>query len=447
MYMLGAFYFMKSQEKNYISNLSKMINIPTISSVGSFDKATFDKFHNLLKELFPNVFKTFTYEEFDGSILLSYLVKNDLEPVLFMSHHDVVSPNGEWEHEPFNAVVDNGKLYGRGTLDTKENLWAILTSIEELLEEGFVFNRSIYIESSCNEETTSMGAYAISRELLKRNVHFYFTMDEGGMIVYDPIGGADGNFGLIALGEKDCLDLKFTARSKGGHSSTPDKNDPLLRLSKFIVYTSKHDPFKPHLDDVTIETLKKLSPKMQGVLGFTFKHANDLKHILAKLMVKFSPSAASMVKTTLCFTKAKGSDEFNVIPEEAYVTGNLRVSHHDTSKGAIAKLTKIADKFDIEVEVLDPGYSSPMCDFNTEQFNLLSSTIEEEFKDVIAAPYLSTGASDSRFFNDLSENVFRFAPFIVSNEQLDTIHAKDENINVSSLEPAVHFYKALLRKL
>lgn len=447
MYMLGAFYFMKNKEKDYISSLSKMINIPTISSVDDFDKVTFDKFHSLLKELFPNVFKTFTYEEFEGSILLSYIVQNKLEPVLFMSHHDVVSPNGEWEHEPFNATVEDGKLYGRGTLDTKGNLWAILTSIEELLVEGFTFNRSIYIESSCNEETTSLGAYAISRELLKRNVHFYFTMDEGGVIAYDPIGGADGNFAMIALGEKDCLDFKFIAKSNGGHSSTPNENDPLLRLSKFIVYINKHDPFKPHLDDVTVETFRKLSSKMHGALGFAFKHAKGLRHILAKLMVKFSPTASSMVKTTLCFTKAKGSDEFNVIPEVAYVTGNIRMSHHNTKEEVISKLTRIANKFDIEIEELDPGYNSPMCDFNTEQFKLLCSTIEEEFEGVIATPYLSTGASDSKFFNDLSENVFRFAPLIVTNEQLDTIHAKDENIFVSSLEPAVKFYKALLRKL
>ena len=241
---------MEKRLENYIESLSKLINIPTLSNGSNYDKEVFDKFHQELKNIFPNLFKTFKYEEFDGSILLSYVTESDKEPVLLMSHHDVVSSNGEWEHEAFNAVVDNEKLYGRGTLDTKGNLWAILTSIEELLSEGYKLNRSIYIESSCNEETSSEGAYIISRELLKRNVHFDFTLDEGGMIVYDPIGGADGTFAMIALAEKDCLDFKFTAKSKGGHASTPDKTNPIFRLAQFVSYVETHNVFKPKLDDL-----------------------------------------------------------------------------------------------------------------------------------------------------------------------------------------------------
>lgn len=443
---LFLFKFMEKRLENYIESLSKMINIPTVSEKGSFNKPVFDEFHNLLKKLFPNVFKNFKYEEFDGSFLLSYLVKNDLEPILLMSHHDVVSPNREWEHEPFNATIDNEKLYGRGTLDTKGNLWAILTSIEELLKENHKFNRSIYIESSCNEETTSTGAYNISRILKERGVHFHFTLDEGGMIVYDPIGGADGTFAMIALGEKDYCDLKFIAKSNGGHSSTPNNDNPLVRLSKFIVYVENHKLFKPHLDDLTIETFRKLSLKTKGTLGFAFKHAKGFRHLLARVMTKISPTASSMVKSTICFTKAKGSDEYNVVPDEAYVTGNIRISHHDTKDSIKTKLNKIASKFDIEIEEIDPGYRSENCNFNNEQFKFLCNVIESNFKDVIAAPYLSTGASDSRFFADLSENNFRFAPFICTNEQLDTIHAKDENVNISSLIPAVDFYKDLIKK-
>ena len=437
---------MEKRLENYIESLSKMINIPTISEKGYFNKPIFDEFHKLLKNLFPNIFKTFKYEEFDGSFLLSYIVNNELEPILLMSHHDVVSPNGEWQHEPFNASLENGKLYGRGTLDTKGNLWAILTSIEELLEENYIFTRSIYIESSCNEETTSTGALNISRILKDRGVHFYFTLDEGGMIVYDPIGVTDGTFAMIALGEKDYLDLKFTAKSKGGHSSTPDKNNPLLRLSKFIVYVEKHNLFRPYLDDLTVSTFNKFSLKMKGLYKFIFAHAKGFRHLLARIMVKNSPIASSMVKTTICFTKAKGSDESNVVPDEAFVTGNIRICHHDTKESVKNTLRKIANKFDLEIEEIDPGYYSDNCSANSKQFKFLCNTIESNFKNVISAPYISTGASDSRFFTDLSENIFRFAPFICSNEQLNTIHSKDENIDINSLIPAVDFYKELVKK-
>ena len=84
--------------------------------------------------------------------------------------------------------------------------------------------------------------------------------------------------------------------------------------------------------------------------------------------------------------------------------------------------------------------------YETKEYKLLCETISSNFKDVIPTPYISNGASDSKYFSDLSENNFRFAPIFASNEQLDTMHAKDENINVSSLVPAVIFYKDLIKK-
>lgn len=438
---------MNTKEKSYVDALARMINIPTVSNGNKVDAKNFEKFHKLLKELFPNVFKTFKVEEFDGSLLLSLIIKNDKKPILLMSHHDVVSCEDNWTYDPFNASVHDGKLYGRGTLDTKGNLWAFLTAIEELLNEGYKFTRSIYIESACNEEVSGDGANAISKELKKRGVEFEFTLDEGGVITYDPVGGADGTFAMIALGEKDYLDLKFVAKSKGGHSSTPDENNPLVRLSKFVVYVETHKLFKPYLEDTTIETFKKLSLKMKGFLGFAFKHAKAFRGLLAKQLVKFSPVAASMVKTTTCFTRAKGSEGNNIIPEEAYVTCNIRIAKHDSKIEVIEKLSKIASKFNINVEIIDNGHDSQLCDFKNDQYKFLRKVIEDNFDDVICAPYISTGASDSKYFSDLSKNNFRFSPLRVSNEQLDTMHAKDENIDISSLEPAVNFYKDLLKRI
>ena len=438
---------MNTKTKAYVESLSRMINIPTVSNGKDYDKKAFEEFHSLLKELFPNIFKQFKYEEFDGSILLSYIVNNELEPILLMSHHDVVSCEDNWEHEPFNATVDNGKLYGRGTLDTKGNLWAILTSIEELLADGYKFNRSIYIESACNEETSGDGAHAISNELKKRNVHFLFTLDEGGMIVEEPIDGAKGKFAMIALGEKDYVDLKFIATSKGGHSSTPDNNNPLIRLSKFVCYIEKHNFFKPKLGETTIKTFEQVSLKMKGLQGFMFKHSKMFRHLLAKIMTKISPVANSMVRSTICFCMAKGSEGYNIIPEEAYVTGNLRIAHHDDKDAIIEKIRHISSKFGITVEVIDHGYHSTITNYKNKEYAFLEEVINSNFKDVICAPYISTGASDSKYFCDLSKNNFRFAPITATNEQLDTMHAKDENVDVDALEPAVNFYKDLLKRL
>lgn len=438
---------MDERLEKYIGSLSRLIDVPTVSDAAAPNEAAFAAFRRLLCEQFPRVFDAFRYEEFHGSILLSHIVASDADPILLMSHHDVVSENGEWVHRPFRAVVEDGKLYGRGTLDTKGNLWAILTALEELLADGYGFSRSIYIESACNEETTGAGAEEIAGALKKRGVRFSFTLDEGGMIVYDPIGGADGYFAMVAIGEKDCVDLKFIARSDGGHSSTPDETNPLSRLARFIVDVEKRDLFPPKLEDVTAETFRRLSQKMHGILGFVFRHAGFFRPLLTRMMPRVSPTANSLVRTTICFTKAKGSDAFNVVPTEAYVTGNVRLAHRDTVEDLLRKLGKIARKYDVEIVVTDPGYRSGIGDFTTEEFRFLERAITDIFPDVIPAPYLSTGASDSKYFTALSDNVFRFAPFTVTDEQIDSMHAKDENIDVSALIPAVEFYQNLIRKL
>ena len=252
--------------KKYANTLSKIIQCETISDYNSFDKEKFDKFHNLLNESFPNVFKTFKVKNFHGSLLLVWENKSDLEPILFMSHHDVVEATGDWQEEPFSGKITKDKIWGRGTLDTKGNLWAILQSLEELIIDGFKPNRSIYVESSCNEETTGNGADEISKYLLENKIHFAFSLDEGGMIMFDPIGVAKGNFAMIGMGEKSCIDLKFVARSNGGHASTPAKNSPLVRLAKFVSYVDSHNIFKAKLNKTTAQMFKVMSLKMKGIL-------------------------------------------------------------------------------------------------------------------------------------------------------------------------------------
>lgn len=438
---------MDERLEKYVADLSRLIDVPTVSDAAVRDEEVFARFRALLPEIFPRVFASFRCELFHGSILLSHIVEGGAEPVLFMSHHDVVPENGQWDKQAFRASVEDGRIYGRGTLDTKGNLWAILEAVEELLGEGFVFPRSVYVESACNEETTGAGALEISRELKKRGVRFAFTLDEGGMIVHDPIGGADGYFAMVAVGEKDCIDLKFTARSDGGHSSTPDKTNPLSRLARFVVDVEKRSLFRPRLNDTTVGTFVKLSEKMTGVRGFIFRHAGAFRYLLAHLMPGISPTANSMVRTTLCFTRARGSDAFNVIPTEACVTGNMRLSHHDRKEDVLKKLGSIARKYDVEIEELDPGYHSGVCCHDTPAFGFLERMVTETFPGVITVPYISTGASDSKYFTDLSDNVFRFAPFTVTDAQLDAMHARDENIDVSTLTPAVDFYKNLIRSM
>ena len=272
-----------NRSEEYAVTLSKMIQCETVSAVGQKDLTKFYNFHKLLRELFPGVFAALTEEVFHGSLLLRWKGSDpSLDPALFMSHHDVVEANGPWTHEPFSGDIAEGKVWGRGTVDTKGNLFAILQSIEELIAEGYVPKRDIYVESACNEETSGEGAAEIAAALKARGVRLFMTMDEGGMILPDPIGGANGTFAMIGVGEKCAVNLKFIARSEGGHASTPGKNTPLVRLGKFMAAVDSSHIFKVEMEPVIQEMFRRMAPTLKEPLRSLAGHIDKSKKLLEK---------------------------------------------------------------------------------------------------------------------------------------------------------------------
>ena len=157
-----------------------------------------------------------------------------------------------------------------------------------------------------------------------------------------------------------------------------------------------------------------------------------------------SPAAGALLKTTVAFTMANGSEGFNVLPQEAWVVGNMRYSHHQGEKDSIGAIKKLAEKYDIETVVLEPSFSSPISDYHSAAFERIEKAIHEVFPNVIPSPYIMNGASDCRFMSRISENCFRFTPFFISEKQMDSIHGIDENIDITALAPAVDFYKHII---
>ena len=429
----------------YAERLSRLIQCETVSSHNDTDLSKFYKFHSLLKVEFPHLFATCEYEDFSGSLLLRWKGKNaDLLPILLMNHHDVVEATGNWTHPPFSGAIADGKVWGRGTLDTKGGLWGMLQAADELCREGFVPARDVYFLSSCCEETSGAGADTISKILLKRGIRFAMTLDEGGMILDEPMAGAKGQYAMVGVGEKGYADLKFTARSKGGHASTPGKNTPLVRLGKFMAAAEKKNVFEVKMSPTVRATLKSLSSSMSGPLKFVLGHPKFFSPLLCKVMPSISGAAGAMLKTTLAFTMAHGSDGCNVLPEEAYVIGNMRYSHHQGGKASIEAIAKLAAKYDIETEVIHGGFDSPLSSHTSSAFELVHRAVDASFKGVKTAPYVMNAASDSRYLSRVCDNCLRFAPFAISATQLASVHGLDENVDVETLAPAVDFYRYVI---
>ncbi|MBQ0041186.1 MAG: M20/M25/M40 family metallo-hydrolase [Clostridiales bacterium] len=433
------------RQELYISNLSQMIQKETVSQFNQQDLSKFREFQDLLRELFPHIFDACEFMDFDGSFLLLWRGENSVKrPIMFMNHHDVVPAEGEWLHEPFSAEIVDGKMWGRGTLDTKSGLWGMLQAADELAAEGVVPCRDIYFESGCNEETTGDGADAISRWMQDNDIRLEMSFDEGGMAMYDPIGGADGTFAMVGVGEKGCAEIRFTAQGNGGHASTPGKNTPLVRLGRFMTYVDDSKLFDVELSPTICEMFRRISPYM-GKVGKLLKKPEKLKITLSKVLPRISDTANALIQTTVAFTMAEGSDARNVLPAEASVIANVRTSHHQGGESSIEVLRQAAEKFDLKMEILDPGFESGITDYNGTAFELVEKAVKVSLKNVDATvPYIMTGASDSRFFDRVCDQCIRFNPFTITEEQMESIHGINENIDVDTLVPAVDYYRYLM---
>ena len=435
---------MEQRSVRYAQILSSLIQAETISVYQQKDMSKFYQFQDLLVKTFPVLFSKAEKEDFNGSFVLRIKGKSKDNPILFMNHLDVVEAKGEWAYPPFSGIIADGKVWGRGTLDTKGGLFAMMQAAEELLSDGYEPENDIYFMSTCTEEVGGEGGDIISKAFEDRNLKFSMVLDEGGMVVSDPIAGAKGEYAMIGVGEKGCTDLKFIAKSSGGHASTPSKNSPLIRLAKFMVAVEKKNLFKAYMSPTVCEMFSRISKSMKGGMRFILGRSRFFKPVLVKILPKVSNAANAMLKTTIAFTMASGSDGANVMPREAFVIGNMRFSHHQGRDESIRAITKLAKKYGIETHVQDAGFQSPLSPHDSEYFKLVERAIQKVYPHVRTTPYIMTGASDCRFMSRVSENCLRFTPFIIDNKQLNSIHGVDENVNVSSLAPAVDFYKYVI---
>ena len=432
--------------EKYGKQLSKMVQKETISSRFDSDRTKFLEFHELLEEMFPNVHKMCEKHVFDGSLLFKWNGKGNHEPILFMSHHDVVEATGTWEHEAFSGDIDEeGRVWGRGAVDTKASLFCMLTAVEELMADGFEPEGDVYIASSCTEEWSGDGAPLTVEYLKSQGVKLAYLMDEGGMILEEPVGGVKGTYGMVGVLEKGYGDVKFIAKSIGGHASAPKKNTPLVRLGKFMADVEKKSPFVNKFSPTVKEMFKRMAPNMAFGMKIIFANMWLFEGLLKKLLPVISSAGGAMLHTTLAFTMAKGSDGLNVLPQEAYVTGNMRFIPHQDTDESVELISNIAKKYDIETEVIYKDYACPVVDYNNAPFQLVEKVASEVYPGIGICPYVMTGGTDAKFYRELSDNCLRFAPLYIDNQQYSSIHALNENIYQGALPLGVDFYKRMIQ--
>lgn len=428
--------------------LGAMIRIPTVSRHEHEDLSQFYLYHKELEKLFPLIHEKLEKTVLNGTLLYRWKGRDENRlPILLMGHQDVVPASDEgWKVPAYSGEVVDGCLYGRGTLDCKGTMYVELQAVEELLAEGFVPPCDVYLEYSINEETGGDGAAAAMRYLRDKGIRLALVMDEGGAVIEQAVPGMDRPYAVIGVTEKGYMDVKITARGKGGHSSTPPRKTPAARLFAFANEIERKRPFKKKLIPEAALMLRKMAPAFSFPLRFVLGNLWLTKPLVVAAMPKISPFGEALLGTTCCFTQMKGSDAANVIPKEPYLIANLRTSVHQNCEESLRVLKKYGKKYDLEFEVLMQRDASPVSDVGSDAYRYVEDCIRKFFPDIGTAPYLIMGGTDCRHFHALTDTALRFCPIRMTNQQNDSCHAVNENVTLSALAEGVRFYKMFLRE-
>ena len=429
----------------YAQKLSAMVQCDTTSHAGVEETEKFLAFHKELEKLFPLVHQNLEKTVVDGNLLFYWKGRASADPIVLMSHQDVVPAEGEWLHPPFSGAIVDGKVWGRGAFDTKASLMAFFQGVEELLAEGYVPECDVYLASSCTEEWAGDGAPKLVAELQRRNVRPFLVIDEGGGIITDPIGGVKGNFAMVGVFEKGKADVRFTARSSGGHASAPEKNTPIARLSAFVHEVETRPPFRRKFLPEVKDMFRRLSPYAPFHLRLVMGNLWLFGPVMKKAMPAVSAQAAAMLQTTIAFTMQSGSDACNVLPQEASVSANMRFIPHQGERESLDLIREVAAKYGLEMEIMHSSDYTKPVDVKGPAFRQVERVIGDTFPGLPVCPYVMTGATDASFYQAICDNCIRFAPVVAGPEQMKGMHGLNETMGVDCLPGAVDFYKNLIR--
>jgi len=427
------------------TNLSKAIQYPTISYSEDAipDSTAFHGFHDFLKETYPLTHEHLTLEKVNEYSLLYTWKGSDKnkKPIILMSHQDVVPVDeptlGDWEAAPFDGEITDTHIIGRGALDDKASLIALMESVEQLLKESYTPSRTIYLAFGHDEEVGgSNGAAKIASLLKERGVKAAMTIDEGGFLADGLIPGIDNTVAILNLGEKGFASYKLTVETNGGHSSAPPKENTIGMLAKAIVELENNQfPYK------LVEPVNHQLDYLGAELPFTKKIA-----FANPWLFKGPILEALNAHTTTAPTIIDGGLKNNVIPTVAEATINFRILPGENIEGVKKHIENIiSDKIKVEPVgfLTNP---SPISSIESESFKTIEKTIRSVFPTSIVVPGLTGGGTDARYFYDVSDDVYRFYPIRLNPKSLTRFHGIDEKINKENYKELIQFSYQLIKK-
>jgi len=434
--------------------LAESVRFPTMAKPAgqAYDAQPFLDFHAWIAATYPGLSGALQREvHADHSLLYTWKgLDPDLPPILLLAHQDVVpveeSTLPDWEQPPFAGVVEGDWIWGRGTMDDKVSLVAILEAVEALWTSGFRPKRTVMLAFGHDEEVSGVGARAMAAALKDRGLTFQFILDEGLAVTHGIVPGLDQPAALIGLAEKGYVTLDLTVAGEGGHSSMPPKHTAIGILAQAITRLEAN-PMPAHMDGPMARMFGALGPEMGFANKLVFANLWLLGPVVRGQLEAGNSTNAS-IRTTTAVTMIQGGVKENVLPQSATATVNHRIFPGETVEDVMRHVERAIDDSRITITPRG-GFRSeppPVSSTTSDGWAVVERTVRQSFPDAVVAPGMSVGATDARAYTGLSDSIYRFSPLRLHKDSHDTgrIHGTNERVSVANYAEAVQFYGQLI---
>ena len=437
--------------------LAQGLAFKTISQVPRMiDSAAFEGLFSHLAESFPIVFSRLEVDTVSTHTLWMKLKGTLDQPdnLLFISHLDVVPVDpktlGEWEAEPFGGEIRDDYIYGRGALDDKASAFGILESLETLLSNGWNPKHNLYFCFGQDEEIGGKnGAGIAARMCREQGLKFRAIYDEAGTISIGSVPGLESvPVALIGIAEKGYISVEVNFEQAGGHSSMPENENAILSAAGFITSLNEDPIFTPEFTEPLNGFITHLAPEMSLGMKWAFGMRPLTNSLLFNAYQKSSTGRALTTNTAVATMVGAGFKD-NVVPSSSRVVCNTRILPGYSIEQIVNAYQSRATEFGGKVQWYNEYGSGPTPTSSTESedFIALGQSVKKIFPEALISPYLTLGGTDSKNFEGLAQNTYRFLPIPLTKEDLPRIHGINERIHVEDYKRLCHFYLDLFQRL
>ena len=448
----AGFTGIRINEQGAVQRFSRALTFPTVSydDRRRFEAQAFRDFHDFLQTGFPLVHQQAERRVVNDFSLVYHVKGSDpsLEPVLFMSHFDVVPVEQHtlhaWTYPPFSGTVADGVVWGRGSVDDKIGVMALLESLEALLADGFQPRRSLYFAFGHDEEVGGGdGAARVAEYFARQGIRFDFVLDEGGALTQGLLKGVDRPVAVIGVSEKGYVNLLLSVDAPGGHSSQPPEQSALGIIARAIVRV-EDNPFPARLDYL-LPTFEAIGAFMPFGSRLAMSNLWLLSPLVKQQLLRDKDSAAG-IRTTTAATMASGSPKSNILPTRATAVVNVRILPGETVDTVRQRVVDLINDDRVQVRTEFGTDPSPVSPIDSRGYAIVAATIRAMDHDALVAPYMVRGGTDAKFFHEVSPHVYRFMPVYMDADTIEYVHGIDERVSVEDYLGAIRFYYHVLRQ-